>query len=108
MAIESFPTRGTGFRNQITVLNRYALQPSSYTIIHMQYVYAILRPFLLKLGVIATIRTLTCIDFGNHFRFVFQSRFREAFYKERMITAIVQRDNEELQGYCANAIFKVR
>ena len=110
MAIESFPTKGTRFRNQITVKNRHSFQSSSYTVIHMQYVYAILRPFLLKLAVITTL-TLTCIDFGNHFRFVFQSRFREAFYKESMITAIVQRlvtDNEELQGYCANAIFKVK
>lgn len=50
-------------------------------------------------------------NFNKHFRFVFQSRFREAFYKESMITAIVQRlvtENEELQGYCANAIFKVK
>ena len=42
--------------------------------------------------------------------FPLQSRFREAFYKENIITAIVRRlqtDNEELQGYCANAIFKV-
>ena len=39
-----------------------------------------------------------------------QTRFRQAFYKENMITAIVRRlqtENEELQGYCANAIFKV-
>jgi len=42
---------------------------------------------------------------------MFQSRFRDAFYKESMIAAIVQllvTDNEELQGYCANAIFKVK
>ena len=42
--------------------------------------------------------------------FTSQTRFREAFYKENMITAIVRRlvtDNEELQGYSANAIFKV-
>lgn len=48
---------------------------------------------------------------NKNFRFVFQSRFREAFYKENMLKAIVQRlvtDNEELQGYCANAIFKVK
>ena len=39
-----------------------------------------------------------------------QTRFRQAFYKENIITAIVRRlqtENEELQGYCANAIFKV-
>lgn len=41
--------------------------------------------------------------------FHYQTRFRQAFYKEKMIPAIVRRlltDNEELQGYCANAIFK--
>ena len=55
--------------------------------------------------------TLTRIRLLKQFNFVFQSRFREAFYKESIITAIVQRlviDNEELQGYCANAIFKVK
>lgn len=46
----------------------------------------------------------------RHFFFNRQTRFRQAFYKENMITAIVRRlqtENEELQGYCANAIFKV-
>lgn len=77
----------------------------------MQLIIAILKSFRLKLEVLAT---LTCIEifiFNKHFRFEFQSRFREAFYKESMITAIVQRlvtENEELQGYCANAIFKVK
>lgn len=36
-------------------------------------------------------------------------RFREAFYKENMITGIARRlqtENQELQGYCASAIFK--
>lgn len=54
------------------------------------------------------IRILFC---NKNFRFVLQSHFREAFYKENMLKAIVQRlvtDNEELQGYCANAIFKVK
>lgn len=54
-------------------------------------------------------QTVNCLL--KQFNFVFQSRFREAFYKEGIITAIVQRlviDNEGLQGYCANAIFKVK
>ena len=39
-----------------------------------------------------------------------QTRFREAFYKENMIETIVRRlqtENQELQGYCASAIYKV-
>ena len=80
-------------------------------VIRMQLIYVIFRPFLLKLGVLATSRCIEILIFDKEFNFVFQSRFREAFYKESMITAIVQRlviDNEELQGYCANAILKVK
>lgn len=73
--------------------------------------FLVLRLFLLKLGVLATLTCIRILFCNKNFRFVFQSRFREAFYKENMLKAIVQRlvtDNEELQGYCANAIFKVK
>lgn len=97
--IATFPNRKTCFVEQIT---SKTVTPCSLKL-RVSYPYAIdVRDFDFQ-------QTVNCLL--KQFNFVFQGRFREAFYKEGIITAIVQRlviDNEELQGYCANAIFKVK